>query len=257
MDVPGISRPVLVVLIAVAVLLLAAGGSWALSWVTHHTGTHTRTIAAASTIEIDGRRGDIVVVGSDRSDIRLITKESRSIFGRPQVDVDVSGGRLRLDGSCSEFELWGADGGCSVSYRLEVPRATDVRLLTRSGDVSAEDLGGSADLQTNSGDLDAFGVIGTLRLHTSSGDVDVDSSSTDIDAQTTSGDVHVRARDATRVRAQTTSGDVHVSVPDRTYAVQTRAASGDEHVDVRQDADAPRRIDASTTSGDVHVSRDG
>jgi uncharacterized membrane protein len=257
MDVPGISRPVLVVLIAAAVVLLAGGASWALSFATHHTETHARTIPATPTIEIEGHSGDIVVVGTDRSDIRLITKESRSIFGRPDVNVDVSGGRLRLDGSCSEFEIWGADGGCSVDYRLEVPRDTDVRLLTRSGDVSAEDLGGSADLQTSSGDVDAFGVLGTLRLQTSSGDVDVDASSKDIDAQTTSGDVHVRARDATRVRAQTTSGDVHVSVPDRTYAVQAQAASGDENVDVSTDARAPRRINAQTISGDVHVDRDG
>jgi DUF4097 and DUF4098 domain-containing protein YvlB len=257
MDVPGISRPVLVTLIAVAVLLLAGGGSWALSWATRHTETHTRTIPAASTIEIEGESGDIVVVGSDRSDVLLTTKESRSIFGRPHSHIDTGGGRLRLDGGCSEFEIWGADGGCSVNYRLEVPRATTVHLVARSGDVSAEDLGGDADLQTRSGDVDAVRVFGTLRLQTRSGDVDADSSSTDIDASSTSGDVDVRARNATRVRAQTTSGDVHVSVPDRAYAVRTRAVSGDEHVDVHVDDSAPRSIDASTTSGDVHVDRDG
>ena len=239
MDVPGIPRPVLVALIAVAVVLLAGGGSWALSWATRHTDTQTRTIPAASTIEIDGPSGDIVVVGSDRSDVLLTTKESRSVFGRPHSHVDLGRGRLRLDGGCSEFEIWGADGGCSVRYRLEVPRNTTIHLLTRSGDV------------------DAIGVLGALRLQTRSGDVDADSSSPDIDASSTSGDVDVRARNATRVRAQTTSGDVHVSVPDRTYAVHTRAVSGDEHVDVRVDSHAPRSIDAGTTSGDVHLSRDG
>jgi DUF4097 and DUF4098 domain-containing protein YvlB len=198
-----------------------------------------------------------VVVGSDRSDILVTTKESRSVFGRPHSHVDAAGGRLRLDGGCSEFEIWGADGGCSVNYRLEVPRRTTVHLVARAGDVSAEDLGGDADLQTRSGDVDAIRVLGTLRLQTRSGDVDADSSSTDIDATSTSGDVDVRARNATRVRAQTTSGDVHVSVPDRTYAVHTRAVSGDEHVDVRVDAHASRSIDARTTSGDVHVARDG
>jgi hypothetical protein len=248
---------VLAALIVVALVLLACGGSWVLSWATRHTETHTRTIAAASTIEIEGQSGDIVVVGSDRSDVLLTTKESRSVFGRPHSHVDVGGGRLRLDGGCSEFEIWGSDGGCSVNYRLEVPRATTVHLVARSGDVSAEDLGGDADLRTRSGDVDAFGVLGTLRLQTRSGDVDADSSSADIDASSTSGDIDVRARNAARVRAQTTSGDVHVRVPDRTYAVRTRATSGDEHVDVRKDDSAPRSIDASTTSGDVHVSRDG
>jgi DUF4097 and DUF4098 domain-containing protein YvlB len=257
MDVPGISRPVLVVLIAVAVLLFAAGASWAVSWLTRETDTNTQTLVAASSIEIEGHSGDIRVVGSDRSDIRLTTTKHRSIFGRPHVRVSFSEGRLLLDGSCPDFQLWGNDGGCSISYRLEVPRNVAVRLSTHSGDVSAEGLRGDADLQTRSGDVDVNGVLGKLRLQTRSGDVDVDSPSTDIDADTRSGDVDVRARNATRVRAQTSSGDVHVSVPDRTYAVQAQAASGDENVDVSTDARAPRSIDARTSSGDVHVEPDG
>jgi hypothetical protein len=257
MDVPGISRPVLVTLIAVTVLLLASGASWALSWATRHTDTQTRTLAGASAIVIDASSGDVDVIGTDRSDVRLETRQSRSIFGRPHVHMDYSGGRLRLDGKCSEFELWGTDGRCSVNYRLEVPRDATVRLVTHSGDVTAEDLRGAADLRTRSGDVQAFDVLGTLRLDSLSGDVDVDSSSTDIDASTISGDVDVHASDATWVRAHTTSGDVHVRVPDRPYAVQTSVVSGDEHVDVQKDPAAPRRIDASTTSGDVHVSRDG
>jgi DUF4097 and DUF4098 domain-containing protein YvlB len=258
MDVPGISRPVLVVLIGMAIVLLVAGGGWALSWATSNTDTSTRTMPAASTIEIESHRsGDVEVVGSDRSDIRLTTKERSSVFGRPHSRVDFSGQRLRLDGHCSEFELWGSDAACGISYRLEVPRGTSVKLVANSGDVRAEHLAGTADLRTRSGDVHALDVAGDLRLETISGDVDADAASSAIDATTTSGDVHVRASNPTRVRAQTVSGDVHVSVPDRTYAVRTHEVSGDDHVDVRRDDDAPRTIEASTTSGDVHVDREG
>jgi len=258
MHVPGISRPVLVTLIAVAVVLLAGGGSWALSWATRQTDTNSRTIPAARTIVVDSRRsGDVVVVGTRRSDIRLTTKQSRTIFGRPHVDVGYEGGRLHLDGHCSELEIWGSDAGCSVGFRLEVPHDTIVRLTASSGDVKAVGLTGAADLRTKSGDVRAVGTLGTLHLQTISGDVDADSSASDIDASTTSGDVHVRAHNPTRVKAQTVSGDVHVSVPDRTYAVTTHEVSGDDHVDVRADPSAPRGIVATTTSGDVHVSRDG
>ena len=257
MNVPGISRPVLVVLIAFSILLLAVGGSWALSWATRETQTSTRTIAAAKTVEIDGHSGDIRVVGADRSDILLTTRERRSVFGGPHGGVSFSDGRVHLDGSCPDFQLWGNDAGCSISYTLEVPRDTAVRLVTHSGDVSAEDLTGNADLETRSGDVDASGIGGALRLQTRSGDVNADSTSTDISASTRSGDVDLRARNATRVLAQTRSGDVHVSVPDRTYAVQATAASGDEDVDVSTDRRSPRTIVATTASGDVHVSRDG
>src|SRR5262245_1728019 len=205
MDVPGISRPVLVVLIAIAILLLAAGGSWALSWATHSTPTSTRTLAAAKTVEIEGSSGDISVVETDRSDILLTTKKQRSVFSAPHSNVSFSGERLRLDAGCPGFQLWGNDAGCSVSYTLEVPRDTAVRLVTHSGDVSAEDLAADADLETRSGDVDASGIAGALRLQTRSGDVDADSVSTDISASTRSGDVDLRARNATRVLAQTRS----------------------------------------------------
>jgi Putative adhesin len=258
MDVPGIPRPMLVVLIAATVLLLAVGGSWALSWATRHTDTSTRTMPAAATIVVDSQRsGDVEVVGSDRADIRLTTKQRRSVFGRPKVGVRYDGERLRLDGHCSNFELWGIDAACGVTFRLEVPRDTAVRLAANSGDVTADDLAGAADLRTRSGDVDAVDVLGDLHLETISGDVDADASSSDIDASTTSGDIDVRARNPKRVRAHTISGDVHVSVPDRTYAVETHEVSGDDDVEVRKDANAPRRIEASTTSGDVNVLRDG
>jgi Toastrack DUF4097 len=240
------------------VLLLAVGGSWALSWATRETDTNSRTMPAVRTIEVDSRRsGDVVVIGTQRSDIRLRTKQSRTIFGRPHIEVGYVNGRLRLDGHCSELEIWGSDAGCSVSFRLEVPRDTTVRLTASSGDVRADGLSGTADLRTKSGDVHAVGALGTLHLETISGDVDADSSASDIDASTTSGDVHVRARNPTRVKAHTVSGDVHVSVPDRTYAVETHEVSGDDHVEVRTDPNAPRSIQATTTSGDVHVDRDG
>jgi hypothetical protein len=253
MDVAGISRPALLAMIAVAVALFAGGITWAASWVTRHTETHTRVLSAASTIEIRGGSGDIAVVGSDRTDIRLTTKEQRSVFGRPRVDVAYRAGQLRLNGHCSAFELLGSDAGCRASFRLEVPRDATVHLVTRSGDVFAEDLRHDADLQTSSGDVAAFDVLGTLRLHASSGDVHAESSSGDIDATTQSGDVDVRASNPVRVRAETSSGDVHVRVPDRTYAVAAHTDSGDEHVEVREDARAPRRLDARTSSGDVHI----
>jgi hypothetical protein len=253
MDVVGISRPALLAMIAVAVALFAGGVAWAASWLTRHTETHTRVLSAASTIDIRGNSGDIEVVGSDRTDIRLTTKERRSVFGRSRVDVGYRAGQLLLDEDCSEFELLGSDAGCSVSFRLEVPRNATVRLVTHSGDVVAEDLRHDADLQTSSGDVAAFDVLGILRLHTSSGDVHADSSSGDIEAGTNSGDVDVRASNPVRVRAETSSGDVHVQVPDRTYAVQAHAKSGDEHVEVREDSRAQRRLDARTSSGDVHI----
>ncbi len=237
MHVPGIPRAVLGAMIAVAVLLFAAGAARAVSWLTHHTTTRTRVLPAGAAIDVASRNSDVEVVGSDRSDVRLVYKERRSVFGRPQVHVGYADGRLRLDADCSGVQLFGDE--CTARFVLEVPHAMAVRLVASSADVHATD------------------VRGRLSVRVSSGDVHVDAPSTDIVAQTSSGDIHVRATDATNVRAVATSGDVHVTVPDRTYAVLTRSESGDRHLDVREDPHAPRHLDAETTSGDVHVERDG
>jgi putative adhesin len=236
MEVKGISRGALIALIVVALLILATGIVWVLAWVTHHTDKHTRTLPAGSAIDVQVRAGDVEIVGSERSDVRLTTKARRSMFGTPHMRVQYEDGRLRLDSHCSGADLVGS--GCAVSYVLEVPRGMAVRLAASSGDVHAVDIGGP------------------LRVSVTSGDVDVIAPSGDIEARTSSGDIHIRAIDAQDVKAVATSGDVHVIVPDRTYALFTRATSGDRSLDVREDPRAPRHIDAETTSGDVHVERD-
>lgn len=255
MDVPGISRPALVAMIVVAVGLFAVGATSAASWLTHSTRVTTRTLPAASTLDIQARVGDVKVVGSNRSDIQLTTKERRSVLGRTEVHVEYRDGKLRIDEKCKGVPGV-RDNTCSAGYTLLVPRDIAVDLVTHAGDVHAENLRGDADLETSAGDVHVERVDGRVRLRTVSGDVHADSASASIDASTTSGDVSVFAPNATDVRARTTSGDVRVMVPDRTYAVDADTNSGDENVTVRKDDDAPRHIVATTISGDVHVSPD-
>jgi hypothetical protein len=148
---PGIPRPVLVTLIAVAVLIFAGGGAWALSWATHHTDTRTRLLPAGSTIDVESVSGDVEVVGSDRSDVRLTTKARRSVFGRPHVHVRYADGHLRLDADCSGAQVFGND--CATSYVLDVPRDMAVRLVATSADVHASDVRGRLRVYASSGDV--------------------------------------------------------------------------------------------------------
>jgi hypothetical protein len=235
MQVKGISRGVLIALIAVALLIFAGGAAWVLSWATHHTDTRTRVLPAGAAIDVSSRNSDVEVVGSDRSDVRLVSKARRAVFGRPHLHVSYADGRLRLDADCSGAQLFGND--CTTKFVLEVPRAMALRLVASAADVHATDVGGQ------------------LRVSVSSGDIHIAAPSRDIVARSSSGDIDVVATDAENVTAVATSGDVHVSVPDRTYAVHTRSTSGDRHLDVREDPRSPRHLDAETTSGDVDLAR--
>jgi putative adhesin len=255
MDVPGISRPVLVVLIVAAVLLFAFGATKAAGLITQHTDTHTRIFAAAPAIVVHVNRGDVRVVASDRHDVRLQTKEKRSVWGGGRVRVSGDGAVLRLDDRCDEPPL--IDGPCSTSYVLEVPRDTAVRVAARLGDLHAEDLGGGVDLSSAVGDVHVEGARGPVRVSTATGDVDVIGTSPDISARTAVGDIAIVASAPRAIRADSAAGDVVVVVPNGTYAVDAQSEGGDDHVGVRVNDNAPRRIHAHSDAGDVNVEPDG
>jgi len=124
MNVPGIPRPALVAMIAVAAVLLAFGATKAIALFTEHTDTHTRIVAAAPSIAVGVQTGDVRIVGSDRTDVRLTTKEKRSAWGGGRVEVSGDGARLHLGDRCDKVPV--VDAPCSVSYVLEVPRDTAV-----------------------------------------------------------------------------------------------------------------------------------
>jgi hypothetical protein len=252
MDVPGISRPVLIVLVVAALLLLAGGGTKAVGLITEHTDTSTRVLPAAPSIAIDVRTGDVRVVATGRRDVRLTTKEKRSVWGGGHAEIAGAGARLHLGDRCSKVPL--VDATCSVSYVLEVPRDTTVHMVAGTGDLRAENLHGDADLRAGTGDLHVIGVTGTLRLQTATGDVHVESPSSNIAVRTATGDVEVTAYDPTSVDAESNTGDVVLSVPAQSYDVDARSETGDDIVDVDRDEASPRRLRAHTQTGDLVVS---
>jgi hypothetical protein len=201
MDVPGISRPVLVVLIVVAVLLFAYGATKAFAVVTEHTDTHTRVVAAAPTIVVGVETGDVRITGSDRSDVRLTTKEKRSAWGGGHVEVSGDGARLHLGDRCDKVPV--VDAPCSVSYVLEVPRNTAVRVVAGTGDLHAENLGSSADLSSGTGDLHVEGVRGALHLKADTGDVHVEAPAPEASVETGTGDVDIVASQPRSLSVQT------------------------------------------------------
>ena len=223
----------LVVLIVVAVLLFAYGATKAIAVVTEHTDTHTRVVAAAPTIVVGVETGDVRITGSDRSDVRLTTKEKRSAWGGGHVEVSGDGSRLHLGDRCDKVPL--VDAPCSVSYVLEVPRRTAVHLTAGTGDLHVE------------------GVRGALHLKADTGDVHVQAPAPQASVETGTGDVDIAASQPRSLSVQTGTGDINILVPDTTYAVDVQSDSGDDHVGVHRDDASPRRLKAHTGTGDVFV----
>ena len=156
MDVPGISRPVLVVLIVAAVLLFAFGATKAVGLLTERTDTQTRTLAAAPTIVVhhrDRRRSDRRG-GPHR---RAPDHEGEALdLGRRPRQGERRRRRPAPQGPLRRLLV--VDDDCGVDSILEVPRATSVRVVTGTGDLRAENLQGDAELRAGTGDLRAIGV---------------------------------------------------------------------------------------------------
>jgi hypothetical protein len=198
MDVPGISRPVLVVLIVVAVLLFAYGAGTALGRLTRHTDTQTRTLAAVPTVVVTSRNADVNIVASDRSDVRVTTREQRSVWGGGHVDLRGDAGGLQLRDSCRDIPV--VDDPCHVSLRLDVPRSVSVRVVTGTGDV--------AIVASHPQTIHAEAATGDVILV-------VPDLTYAVDAQSDVGDdkvlVHVDDASPRKIQAHTNTGDVIVS----------------------------------------------
>lgn len=138
----------------------------------------------------------------------------------------------------------------SLSYVVTLPADAQVSVQTSSGDVSAEGLGGGADMRTLSGDITLTGVSGPIALTTTSGDIEVDAGSVaGANISTTSGSVEINgAADALVI--QTVSGDISVSNT-RSAALKLATTSGDIEYHGNLDAEADHSI--STISGDVDL----
>ena len=254
MDVPGISRPVLIGLIVVAALLFVFGAGSALSRLTQHSDTQTRTLAAAPTVVVTTESADVTIVASDRGDVRATTREQRTVWGGGHVEMRGDAAGLQVRDSCRDLPV--VDDPCHVSLRLEVPRSTDVRVVTGTGDLRAENLAGSADLRSGTGDLHVIGVRGPVRAHADTGDVEVVAPAPDISVQTATGDVAIVASHPRTIHALAATGDVVLVVPDVTYAVDAQSDAGDDKVLVHLDDASPRKLQARSNTGDVIVSTD-
>ena len=62
------------------------------------------------------------------------------------------------------------------------------------------------------------------------------------------------ASNPTTIRTRTDTGDIDYVVPGQSYALDARADTGDETVDVLRDDASPRRLEAHTQTGDVTLS---
>ena len=216
-----------------------------------------QTLPARSSLRVDGREnGGIEVIGSDRSDIRVISKiqtqagsasDAKAMADQIRIDV---GDEIRADGPSTRWR-----SSWSVSYEIYVPKKMSLDLRATNGGISIENVDGRLEFETTNGGITLVGVSGNVRGETSNGGVDVQLtgdrwSGEGLDVRSTNGgvDVSIPAKYSARLETGTTNGGMDIGFP---VTVQGRL---NRHLTTQLGEGGPL-VRVTTTNGGVTLRR--
>jgi len=225
-----------------------------------HCEVRELALPARDLLEVDARpNGGVSVHGVERGEARLWARvtatgeteaEARALAGEVRIET---AGTIRAVGP----ERSGRASGWSVSYRLAVPRRSDLRLEADNGGLTVEDVVGSVELQTVNGGLHLDGVGGRIQGRTVNGGIHLDLSGTEwdgegLDLRTTNGGVHLTIPSdySARLSAGTVNGGVHSELP--VTDVSRHRHGGRIETDLGHGG---RPLHVETTNGGLHVAR--
>ena len=215
------------------------------------------TLGSRDRLTVDGRtNGGIRVEGWDRDEILIRARvhaqaeseeAAREIVGDIRLDT---GGTIEADGPrTGRHEWW------SVSYRIFVPRNSDLDLTTLNGGIRITDVSGDISFRATNGGVSLDGLSGDVSGSTTNGGLNVELTGEEwegagMDVRTTNGGVKINVPDgySAHIESGTVNGAVRIDFP---ITVQGR-------IDRRISADLGRggkTIRAVTTNGGVVIRR--
>ncbi len=162
-----------------------------------------------------GRNGGIRIEGGDVSDIRIravVTTQARSEEAARQlaseVQVQAGSGKVSALGPSTRDHAW-----WSVSYRITVPRRTDLDLHANNGGVTIRDVAGTMRFKTTNGGVRLTDLAGDVRGETRNGGLQVT--------------LHGDRWDGAGLDVETSNGGVDLSIPEGYNAdLTTRTVNG-------------------------------
>jgi hypothetical protein len=215
-----------------------------------------QTLPAREALSLDGRaNGGITVRAWDQNEILIRAKvqtyadsdgEARDLAS--SVTVDAAGSIVRAEGPrTGRHEHW------AVSYRVFVPRRTNLSLETTNGGIDIYEVSGRIEFDATNGGVHLEGLGGDVRGRTTNGGLHIELSGNEwegegMDVRTTNGGVRIVIPEgySARLETGTTNGGLRIDFP---ITVQGR-------IDRRITTDlgeGGKLIRATTTNGGVVV----
>jgi hypothetical protein len=203
--------------------------------------------------------GSIEVTSWDRNEI-AVTVERRAATAemakRLRVQAQQDGNRVRLEVLKPEdgFEM-NLGVSRSVSFKVSLPRASDVEARSGDGSIRINGVTGRISLRSGDGSITGTTLSGDLAAHTGDGSISLSSISGRVSVDTGDGSVSVVGA-MKALHARTGDGSIEVRA-----AAESRAdedwdiTTGDGGVTVELPARFDADVDART--GDGHISVEG
>lgn len=189
----------------------------------YHCEVRQETLAGGNPLDVDASpNGGIRVRGWDRSDVVLRARvvgygdtdeEARQMAS--EVRIETGGGEIRARGpQRTEDSYW------SVSFELNVPQSSQLKLRTVNGGISVRDLRGTVTFRANNGGVRLENVGGEFRGETNNGGLNIDLNGTrwdgsGLDVETHNGGVNLTmpADYSAELETGTTNGRLRVDFP--------------------------------------------
>jgi hypothetical protein len=219
---------------AIGQMTTLAGHDWCDDENRHEDGVRVCEVreitlrATGSTIEVDARpNGGVDVVGEDRRDVHVLAKvvaraggEDRARDLVRQVEIDIDGLELSASGPRRDWDDGDDREYWWVSFRLAVPRQSDLDLRSTNGGISIADVSGDIAFRTTNGGVELRGLGGSVEGATTNGGLDISLSGSQwegegLDVRTTNGGIDMRIPSgySARLETGTTNGGIEVDFP--------------------------------------------
>lgn len=240
--------------------------------------TDESDVSAARLVRVDYANGMLRVTGP-KARVFDFSRKVRSVdvsIDLPRgshVSAETQGGEVRCAGRLGECRLKTAIG----NVWLEQTGA--LHLHTGAGHVSAEGIGGDAEISTGTGrvqvgEVDGTAVVknsngdttidtvsGDVRVRAANGDISVDRAGAGVDAKTSNGSIRLGEVARGTVVLATAAGNVKVGIADGTAAwLAVNTGFGHVHNTLEttarpEEADETVEVRARTSFGDISVHR--
>jgi len=213
----------------------------------------TVPLAANGSVSLRNVAGDIEINTWGRGEVRIealkvsraaTQEQARANADEVTIDVTAEGKQVEIETNYPEGRHRNLN--VSVEFKLTVPEAASLETGSVSGSIRLAGLRGDAELNSVSGEVQADQIGGTLRAKSVSGNVRVTEVSQQATGESVSGGVEIRGVGG-ETRAKSVSG--HVTVEQSDGAVTAESLSGD--VAVIEAGNAGLDVDASTFSGQI------